>query len=102
MNGNVVIIGTQWGDEGKGKIVDWLTESEDGVVRFQGGHNGGHTIVIGDRKKVLRINTAGILRPTGRCSIGKGGVVSQRGVRREVEELELEGVEVREKWSIDN
>ena len=60
---NVVVVGTQWGDEGKGKIVDWLTEQADGVVRFQGGHNAGHTLVIGGKKTILRLIPSGILRP---------------------------------------
>ena len=59
---NVVVIGTQWGDEGKGKIVDWLTEHAQGVVRFQGGHNAGHTLVIGGKKTVLQLIPSGILR----------------------------------------
>ena len=59
---NVVVIGTQWGDEGKGKIVDWLTDHAQGVVRFQGGHNAGHTLVIGGRKTVLHLIPSGILR----------------------------------------
>ena len=62
MASNVVVIGTQWGDEGKGKIVDWLTDHAQGVVRFQGGHNAGHTLVIGGRKQVLRLIPSGILR----------------------------------------
>ena len=68
MGKNVVVIGTQWGDEGKGKIVDWLTESAQGVVRFQGGHNAGHTLVIGGKKTVLRLIPSGILRPERRAS----------------------------------
>ena len=97
MSGNVVIIGTQWGDEGKGKIVDWLTESVDGVVRFQGGHNAGHTLVIGDRKQVLRLIPSGILRPDVRCYIGNGVVVSPSALLNEIEELEAAGVQVRER-----
>ena len=62
MGKNVVVIGTQWGDEGKGKVVDWLTEHAQGVVRFQGGHNAGHTLVIGGHKTVLRLIPSGILR----------------------------------------
>jgi len=69
MGKNVVVIGTQWGDEGKGKIVDWLTESASGVVRFQGGHNAGHTLVIGGRKTVLRLIPSGVLRPNVRIYI---------------------------------
>lgn len=100
MRGNVVIIGTQWGDEGKGKIVDWLTESVDGVVRFQGGHNAGHTLVIGDRKQVLRLIPSGILRPSVRCFIGNGVVVSPSALLSEIEELETAGVQVRERLRV--
>jgi len=100
MSGNVVIIGTQWGDEGKGKIVDWLTESVDGVVRFQGGHNAGHTLVIGDRKQVLRLIPSGILRPTVRCYIGNGVVVSPSALLSEIVELETAGVQVRERLRV--
>ncbi|MFK7963754.1 MAG: adenylosuccinate synthase [Burkholderiaceae bacterium] len=100
MSGNVVIIGTQWGDEGKGKIVDWLTESVDGVVRFQGGHNAGHTLVIGDRKQVLRLIPSGILRPSVRCYIGNGVVVSPSALLSEIEELEAADVQVRERLRI--
>ncbi len=73
---NVVVIGTQWGDEGKGKIVDWLTDHADGVVRFQGGHNAGHTLVIGGKKTVLHLVPSGILRPGVTCYIGTGVVLS--------------------------
>ncbi len=97
MSGNVVIIGTQWGDEGKGKIVDLLTESVDGVVRFQGGHNAGHTLVIGQRKQVLRLIPSGILRPTVQCYIGNGVVVSPEALLGEITELEAAGVLVRER-----
>ena len=75
MGRNVVVIGTQWGDEGKGKVVDWLTDSAQGVVRFQGGHNAGHTLVIGGRKQVLRLIPSGILRPGVTCYIGSGVVL---------------------------
>ena len=68
MGRNVVVIGTQWGDEGKGKIVDWLTDHAQGVVRFQGGHNAGHTLVIGGRKTVLHLIPSGILRPASRAA----------------------------------
>jgi len=73
---NVVVIGTQWGDEGKGKIVDWLTDHTQGVVRFQGGHNAGHTLVIRGRKTVLHLVPSGILRAKVDCYIGNGVVVS--------------------------
>ena len=91
---NVVVVGTQWGDEGKGKIVDWLTEDVDGVVRFQGGHNAGHTLVIAGRKTILRLIPSGILRPTTRCYIGNGVVLSAAKLFEEMEGLEKVGVEV--------
>ncbi len=91
---NIVIIGTQWGDEGKGKIVDWLTERAAGVVRFQGGHNAGHTLVIGGRKQVLRLIPSGMLRPDVRCYIGNGVVLSPQALMQEIDELEAAGVEV--------
>ncbi|MBX9632983.1 MAG: adenylosuccinate synthetase, partial [Burkholderiales bacterium] len=69
---NVVVIGTQWGDEGKGKVVDLLTDQTEGVVRFQGGHNAGHTLVIGGKKTVLHLIPSGILRDSVRCYIGNG------------------------------
>ncbi len=69
---NVVVIGTQWGDEGKGKIVDWLTDHSQGVVRFQGGHNAGHTLVIGGTKTALQLIPSGIMRPGVACYIGNG------------------------------
>ncbi len=93
MSRNVVVIGTQWGDEGKGKIVDWLTEQSDGVVRFQGGHNAGHTLVIGGRKTILRLIPSGILRPTVGCYIGNGVVLSPSALLSEIDELHQAGVE---------
>src|ERR1700681_215538 len=75
---NVVVIGTQWGDEGKGKLVDWLTDSADGVVRFQGGHNAGHTLVIAGKKTVLHLIPSGVLREGVDCFIGNGVEVSGR------------------------
>ncbi len=95
MGKNVVVIGTQWGDEGKGKVVDWLTEHADGVVRFQGGHNAGHTLVIGGKKTVLRLIPSGILRPGVSVYIGNGVVVSPSALLQEIGELEVAGVEVR-------
>src|SRR6185436_20015869 len=74
MASNGVVIGTQWGDEGKGKVVDWLTDHAQGVVRFQGGHNAGHTLVIGGKKTVLHLIPSGILRPGVRWYIGNGVV----------------------------
>ncbi len=91
---NVVVIGTQWGDEGKGKIVDWLTDHAGGVVRFQGGHNAGHTLVIGGRKTILRLIPSGILRPAVHCYIGNGVVLSPAALFQEIGELEAAGVDV--------
>jgi adenylosuccinate synthase len=89
---NVVVIGTQWGDEGKGKIVDWLTDRAQGVVRFQGGHNAGHTLVIGGKKTVLHLIPSGILRDNVDCFIGNGVVVSPQALVAEMGELEAGGV----------
>ena len=100
MGKNVVVIGTQWGDEGKGKVVDWLTEHAQGVVRFQGGHNAGHTLVIGDKKTVLRLIPSGILRPNVRVYIGNGVVLSPSALLQEIAELESAGIEVRARLSI--
>ena len=89
---NVVVIGTQWGDEGKGKIVDWLTDHAQGVVRFQGGHNAGHTLVIGGRKTVLHLVPSGILRAAVSCYIGNGVVLSPQALVHEMDELAQAGV----------
>lgn len=102
MSRNVVVVGTQWGDEGKGKVVDWLTESAQGVVRFQGGHNAGHTLVIGGKKQVLRLIPSGILRPGVTCYIGSGVVLSPEALLQEIDELELAGVAVRERLRISS
>jgi adenylosuccinate synthase len=91
---NVVVIGTQWGDEGKGKIVDWLTDRAHGVVRFQGGHNAGHTLVIRGKKTVLHLIPSGILRGNVDCYIGNGVVLSPHALVHEMEELEAAGVPV--------
>ncbi len=91
---NVVVIGTQWGDEGKGKIVDWLTDRAQGVVRFQGGHNAGHTLVIAGKKTVLHLIPSGILRGAVQCYIGNGVVLSPQALVQEMDELEAAGVEV--------
>ncbi|HSF47404.1 MAG TPA: adenylosuccinate synthase [Burkholderiales bacterium] len=97
---NVVVVGTQWGDEGKGKIVDWLTDHAQGVVRFQGGHNAGHTLVIGGDKTVLHLIPAGILREGVRCFIGNGVVVSPQALNEEIDMLERSGVRVRGRLTI--
>ena len=99
-NNNIVIIGTQWGDEGKGKIVDWLTEKAAGVVRFQGGHNAGHTLVINGKKTVLRLLPSGMMHAGVQCFIGNGVVVSPEALVKEIKELESIGVEVRNRLKI--
>ena len=96
MGRNVVVLGTQWGDEGKGKIVDLLTEKAAAVVRFQGGHNAGHTLVIDGQKTVLHLIPSGILRSVP-CLIGNGVVLSPEALIKEINELEERGVEVRNK-----
>ncbi|MBK6649849.1 MAG: adenylosuccinate synthase [Betaproteobacteria bacterium] len=97
---NVVVVGTQWGDEGKGKLVDWLTESAQGVVRFQGGHNAGHTLVINGKKTALHLIPSGIMRPGVKCYIGNGVVLSVTKLLEEIEGLEKAGVEVRSRLRI--
>ncbi len=91
---NVVVIGTQWGDEGKGKIVDWLTDHSQGVVRFQGGHNAGHTLVVNGKKTVLHLIPSGILRENVMCYIGNGVVLSPEALLKEIDGLEAQGVNV--------
>ncbi|WP_019575369.1 adenylosuccinate synthase [Curvibacter lanceolatus] len=97
---NVVVVGTQWGDEGKGKLVDWLTESAQGVVRFQGGHNAGHTLVINGVKTALHLIPSGIMRAGVKCYIGNGVVLSAAKLFEEIEGLEKAGVEVRSRLRI--
>src|ERR1044072_9686364 len=92
---NVVVIGTQWGDEGKGKIVDWLTDHAQGVVRFQGGHNAGHTLVIEGVKTALQLIPSGIMREGVACYIGNGVVVDPVHLLGEIERLEAMGPGVR-------
>ncbi len=94
MSKNVVVVGTQWGDEGKGKIVDWLTDRCQGVVRFQGGHNAGHTLVINGKKTVLHLIPSGILREKVACYIGNGVVLSPDALLEEVATLTAAGVDV--------
>lgn len=97
MGKNVVVIGTQWGDEGKGKLVDLLTEQADGVVRFQGGHNAGHTLVIDGHKTILHLIPSGILRPGVTCYIGNGVVLSPDALMEEIQILEKAGIPVRDR-----
>ncbi|MBS0319439.1 MAG: adenylosuccinate synthase [Proteobacteria bacterium] len=100
MGKNVVIIGTQWGDEGKGKIVDWLTSEAQGVVRFHGGHNAGHTLVVNGHKTVLRLIPSGVLHAGVPIYVGNGVVLSPHALFDEIAELERAGVEVRSRLRI--
>ena len=100
MSKNIVVIGTQWGDEGKGKIVDWLAESAHGVVRFQGGHNAGHTLWVNGKKTILRLIPSGIMHPSVTCYIGNGVVLSPEALLKEIVELETAGLDVRSRLKI--
>lgn len=97
MSKNVVVIGSQWGDEGKGKIVDLLSEKAHAVVRFQGGHNAGHTLVINGQKTVLHLIPSGVLRDGVKCLIANGVVLSPEALLKEMEQLEKIGVPARER-----
>ena len=100
MGKNVVVIGTQWGDEGKGKLVDLLTEQAEAVVRFQGGHNAGHTLVINSETTILHLIPSGILREGVQCMIGNGVVLSLEALIEEIETLEKTGIPVRNRLRI--
>jgi len=100
MGKNVVVIGTQWGDEGKGKVVDLLTERANAVVRFQGGHNAGHTLVIDGKQTILHLIPSGILHPGVRCLIGNGVVLSPEALLTELATLEQQGIPARERIGI--
>ena len=100
MKKNVVVLGTQWGDEGKGKIVDLLTDKADAVVRFQGGHNAGHTLIINGHKTVLHLVPSGILREGVDCYIGNGVVVAPDALLEEIKQLETAGVDVKSRLKI--
>ena len=97
---NVIIIGTQWGDEGKGKIVDWLTDRVKAVVRFQGGHNAGHTLVIDGRKTILHLIPSGALHDGVECLVGNGVVLSPPALLEEIESLEKAGIDIRSRLRI--
>jgi adenylosuccinate synthase len=97
MGKNVVVLGTQWGDEGKGKIVDLLTERVKYVVRFQGGHNAGHTLVIEGKKTVLHLIPSGILHEGVTCLIGNGVVLAPDALMKEIRQLEHQGVPARQR-----
>ena len=100
MGKSVVVIGAQWGDEGKGKIVDLLTDKVEAVVRFQGGHNAGHTLVINGVKTALNLIPSGIMRPGVACLIGNGVVVSLPDLIKEIEKVEATGASVRDRLKI--
>ena len=100
MANTVVVIGAQWGDEGKGKVVDLLMDKAQSVVRFQGGHNAGHTLVVGGRKTVLHLIPSGILRPDVQCLIGNGVVLSPAKMLQELDALEANGVPARERLRV--
>ncbi len=100
MGKNVIVIGTQWGDEGKGKIVDLLTEQAHAVIRFQGGHNAGHTLIINGQKTVLHLIPSGILRPAVACVIGNGVVVHLPSLLKEIDGLEARGIAVADRLRI--
>ncbi|MDD3483696.1 adenylosuccinate synthase [Azovibrio restrictus] len=97
---NVVVVGTQWGDEGKGKIVDWLTDNAQGVVRFQGGHNAGHTLVVGDKEYKLNLVPSGIVRAGVNCYIGNGVVLDAGHLLSEIDGLEAGGIEVQSRLKV--
>ena len=100
--GNVIILGSQWGDEGKGKIVDLFAERFDIVARYQGGHNAGHTVFIGEKKFVLKLIPSGILRPGKQAVIGNGLVIDPAALLSEIETLESAGVAVAANLFISN
>ena len=91
---NVAVVGAQWGDEGKGKIVDWLSERADVVARFQGGHNAGHTLVIDGKVFKLSLLPSGVVRGGKLSVIGNGVVVDPWALKREIEEISAKGVEI--------
>jgi adenylosuccinate synthase len=97
---NVVVVGTQWGDEGKGKVVDWLTDHAEGVVRFQGGHNAGHTLVIKGKKTALQLIPSGVMRDGVACYVGNGVVVDPSHLLGEISRLEAAGIDVRSRLFI--
>src|SRR5512147_2065671 len=89
---NLIVVGAQWGDEGKGKIVDLFTAHFDIVARYQGGHNAGHTVIVGGRKFVLHLIPSGILHPQKTCVIGNGVVVDLEALKQEIETLDAAGI----------
>ena len=102
MNNSIAILGAQWGDEGKGKIVDLLTEKCDAVVRFQGGHNAGHTLVVDGKTTILHLIPSGILHDKVKCIIGNGVVLSLEALSEEIEILKKNNINVRDKLLISD
>jgi len=99
---NIIVLGAQWGDEGKGKVVDLFAERFDIVARYQGGHNAGHTVFIGEKKFVLKLIPSGILRPGVQAVIGNGVVVDLSALLDEIGMLEAAGIDVRSQLRISN
>ena len=97
---NVVVIGTHWGDEGKGKVVDLITERVGAVVRFQGGHNAGHTLVVNGEKTILHLIPSGVLHKHVKCFIGNGVVLSVTALFSEIKDLESRGISVRDRLMV--
>src|SRR5437016_11962493 len=100
--GNVVVLGAQWGDEGKGKVVDLFSRNFSIVARYQGGHNAGHTVFIGERKFVLKLIPSGILRPGVQAVIGNGVVIDPVALLDEMRALESAGIQVSKNLAISN
>src|SRR6201996_2609981 len=99
---NLIVLGAQWGDEGKGKIVDLLSEKFHAVARYQGGHNAGHTVFIGDRKFVLKLIPSGVLRPGVLAVIGNGVVIDLQALMDEIKQLESAGLTPMKQLAISN
>src|SRR5687768_8468713 len=100
MGNTIIVLGSQWGDEGKGKVVDLLMEKADVVARFQGGHNAGHTLVIDGKKTILRLIPSGILHAHVQCLIGNGVVLSPQALLQEISELEQRQIDVKKRLRI--
>ena len=98
----LIVLGSQWGDEGKGKIVDLFSQTFDFVARYQGGHNAGHTVQAGDQKFVLKLIPSGVLHPNVRVVIGNGVVIDPRALLDEIEMLERAGIDARRQVSISS
>ncbi len=99
---NLIVVGAQWGDEGKGKIVDLLTAHFDIVARYQGGHNAGHTVIVNGRKYVLHLIPAGILHPRKQCAIGNGVVIDPFALKKEIADLAAAGIDCKGRLHISN